>query len=130
VLPHAVRVCVCPADALVRAGMPCRVLALINDSVGCLAASCYHDQATQMGVILGTGTNACIVVPVSRVQHVSSFLEIPRGPQPPHGYTQLNRFSSRLPAQVPHMPGHSSCNLGSCWQHCSVSSGTLVDIAG
>lgn len=55
----------CPADALVRAGMPCRVLAIINDSVGCLAASCYHDQATEMGVILGTGTNACIVVPVS-----------------------------------------------------------------
>lgn len=72
-LPHAVRVCVCPADALVRAGMPCRVLALINDSVGCLAASCYHDQATQMGVILGTGTNACIVVPVSRVQRVFIF---------------------------------------------------------
>lgn len=57
--------CVCPADALVRAGMPCRVLAIINDSVGCLAASCYYDQATEMGVILGTGTNACIVVPVS-----------------------------------------------------------------
>lgn len=53
-----------PADALVRAGMPCRVLAMINDSVGCLAASCYYDQATEMGVILGTGTNACIVVPV------------------------------------------------------------------
>lgn len=55
------------SDALVRAGMPCRVLALINDSVGCLAASCYYDQATEMGVILGTGTNACIVVPVSRI---------------------------------------------------------------
>lgn len=51
-------------EALVRAGMPCRVLALINDSVGCLAASCYYDQATEMGVILGTGTNACIVMPV------------------------------------------------------------------
>lgn len=49
------------ADALVRAGKPCRVLALINDSVGVLTASCYFDQATEMGVILGTGTNACIV---------------------------------------------------------------------
>jgi hypothetical protein len=47
--------------------MPCRVLAIINDSVGVLAASCYFDQATEMGVILGTGTNACIVVPVSRM---------------------------------------------------------------
>lgn len=52
------------ADALLRAGMPCRVLAIINDSVGVLTASCYYDQATEMGVILGTGTNACIVVPV------------------------------------------------------------------
>lgn len=54
----------CPGactDALVRAGKPCRVLALINDSVGVLTASCYFDQATEMGVILGTGTNACIV---------------------------------------------------------------------
>jgi hexokinase len=37
------------------------VLALINDSVGVLTASCYMDTATEMGVILGTGTNACIV---------------------------------------------------------------------
>ena len=44
-----------------RAGKPCRVLALINDTVGVLTASCYFDQATEMGVILGTGTNACIV---------------------------------------------------------------------
>lgn len=49
------------ADALMRADKPCRVLALINDSVGVLTASCYFDQATEMGVILGTGTNACIV---------------------------------------------------------------------
>jgi len=62
----------CAADALVRAGMPCRVLALINDSVGVLTASCYFDQATEMGVILGTGTNACIVVPVSIAMHESS----------------------------------------------------------
>ncbi|KAF6256737.1 hexokinase [Scenedesmus sp. NREL 46B-D3] len=49
------------SDALVRAGKPCRVLALINDSVGVLTASCYMDPDTEMGVILGTGTNACIV---------------------------------------------------------------------
>eukprot|EP00775_Hariotina_reticulata_P009697 gene9697-9856_t len=53
------------SDALVRVGQPCRVLALINDSVGVLTASCYFDNATEMGVILGTGTNACIVERVS-----------------------------------------------------------------
>jgi hypothetical protein len=58
-MSHSVRA-VC-ADALVRVGQPCRVLALINDSVGVLTASCYFDNATEMGVILGTGTNACIV---------------------------------------------------------------------
>lgn len=55
------------SEALVRAGQPCRVAALINDSVGVLTASCYFDQATEMGVILGTGTNACIVEKVSKI---------------------------------------------------------------
>lgn len=58
------------SEALVRAGKPCRVLALINDSVGVLTASCYYDQATEMGVILGTGTNACIV---EKVSHLSKW---------------------------------------------------------
>lgn len=53
------------ADALVRAGRPCRVLALINDSVGVLTAARYFDQSTGMGLIMGTGTNACIVEKVS-----------------------------------------------------------------
>ncbi|WIA31832.1 hypothetical protein OEZ86_002699 [Tetradesmus obliquus] len=55
------------SEALARAGKPCRVLALINDSVGVLTASCYMDTATEMGVILGTGTNACIVDKVSKM---------------------------------------------------------------
>ena len=35
--------------------------ALINDSVGTLAGGCYVDADTKIGVILGTGTNACYV---------------------------------------------------------------------
>jgi hexokinase len=46
--------------------MPCRIKAILNDTVGVLAASCYHDQATEMGIILGTGTNACITLPVRK----------------------------------------------------------------
>lgn len=45
--------------------MPCRIAAILNDTVGVLSASCYNDQDTEMGVILGTGTNACITLPVS-----------------------------------------------------------------
>ncbi|CAK0735824.1 hypothetical protein CVIRNUC_000645 [Coccomyxa viridis] len=36
-----------------------KVAALINDSVGTLAGGCYVDADTKIGVILGTGTNAC-----------------------------------------------------------------------
>ncbi len=36
-----------------------RVAALANDTVGTLAARSYLDSACDMGVILGTGTNAC-----------------------------------------------------------------------
>ena len=39
--------------------MQFRVAALINDSVGTLAGGCYVDADTKIGVILGTGTNAC-----------------------------------------------------------------------
>lgn len=35
------------------------VAALVNDTVGTLAAKSYADPACDMGVILGTGTNAC-----------------------------------------------------------------------
>ena len=39
--------------------MQFKVAALINDSVGTLAGGCYVDADTKIGVILGTGTNAC-----------------------------------------------------------------------
>ena len=39
--------------------MQFKVAALINDSVGTLAGGCYVDANTKIGVILGTGTNAC-----------------------------------------------------------------------
>lgn len=35
------------------------VLALVNDTVGTLMASAYSDQHTRIGLILGTGSNAC-----------------------------------------------------------------------
>ena len=48
--------------AFARAGAPgARVVALLNDSVGTLAGGRYSDQAVELGVILGTGTNASYV---------------------------------------------------------------------
>jgi len=41
--------------------------ALVNDTVGTLVARHYADPACQIGVILGTGTNACYVEKADRV---------------------------------------------------------------
>ncbi|MCX5680412.1 MAG: hexokinase [Candidatus Omnitrophica bacterium] len=40
-----------------------RVAALINDTVGTLAAKSYEDKNCNIGVIIGTGTNACYAEP-------------------------------------------------------------------
>ena len=54
--------------AFTRAGAPgARVVALLNDSVGTLAGGRYSDQAVELGVILGTGTNASYVENASAV---------------------------------------------------------------
>ena len=48
--------------AFARAGEPAaKVVALLNDSVGTLAGGRYTDPAVELGVILGTGTNAAYV---------------------------------------------------------------------
>jgi hexokinase len=61
------------------------VSAILNDSVGVLAAARYHDPATDAGVILGTGTNACIV---ERVERLSKW-RAPAG-TPPGAMTAIN----------------------------------------
>ncbi|KAJ1762298.1 hypothetical protein LPJ77_003425 [Coemansia sp. RSA 2523] len=45
-------------DALLRLGLRVKVAALVNDTVGTLLSAAYSDPTAQMGVILGTGTNA------------------------------------------------------------------------
>ena len=49
-----------------------RVAALINDSVGTLAGGCYVDSDTKIGIILGTGTNACYVEQASNISALAS----------------------------------------------------------
>lgn len=44
-----------------------RVTVLLNDSVGTAAGGRYQDEHTMLGIILGTGTNACYVERASRI---------------------------------------------------------------
>lgn len=43
-------------------------VALLNDTVGCLMSCAFQDHNTRVGVILGTGTNACYVEKLERVE--------------------------------------------------------------
>lgn len=45
-------------------GIEVRVNAVINDSSATLLSQAYKDPATKMGLILGTGTNAAVYLPV------------------------------------------------------------------
>lgn len=47
--------------AMEKQGVDMRVSALINDTVGTLAAGSYNDENVVIGVILGTGSNAAYV---------------------------------------------------------------------
>ena len=55
-------------EALKRKGIKCiRVAALANDTVGTLVAKSYTDKDCDIGVILGTGTNACYPEQISNI---------------------------------------------------------------
>jgi hexokinase len=67
------------AEALGRKGLGAiRVTALTNDTVGTLAAGSYADPTCDMGVILGTGTNACYPEEISHI-----------GRLPKSGYSEM-----------------------------------------
>jgi len=56
------------SEAMERRGIGfIRLAALTNDTVGTLLAGCYADPACDMGVILGTGTNACYLERSARI---------------------------------------------------------------
>lgn len=46
-------------DAIDQRGIKLEVVALCNDTVGTLIARLFSDPQTELGVILGTGSNAC-----------------------------------------------------------------------
>ena len=40
----------------------------MNDTVGCLCTGAYEDQEAQIGVIYGTGTNACYIEKLENIK--------------------------------------------------------------
>ncbi|KAF2843454.1 actin-like ATPase domain-containing protein [Patellaria atrata CBS 101060] len=56
-------------DACHKRNLNVRVGAIINDGVASLLSCAYENSATRMAVILGTGTNAAIHLPVSTLAH-------------------------------------------------------------
>jgi hexokinase len=51
-----------------RRGVRVRVVALVNDTVGTLMAKKLSDQRAEVGIIFGTGTNACYIEQVKNVK--------------------------------------------------------------
>jgi len=62
--------------AFTRKGVNAITVALVNDTVGTMVARGYTDPKVEMGVILGTGSNACYSEKVSKVTKYT-------GPTPP-----------------------------------------------
>ncbi|KAM0912806.1 hypothetical protein ACQ4PT_012604 [Festuca glaucescens] len=62
--------------AMEKQGVDMRVAALINDTVGTLAAGSYNDQDAVIGVILGTGSNAAYVEKASDIPKLKG--ELPK----------------------------------------------------
>lgn len=60
------------SGALERRGLGhLRIAALTNDTVGTLLAGSYADPSCDMGVILGTGTNACYPERSERIRNIA-----------------------------------------------------------
>ncbi|CAF0931672.1 unnamed protein product [Didymodactylos carnosus] len=54
-----------------------RVTALINDTVGTLIACGYKVPSCKVGIILGTGTNACYFEDISKIQTITDTTVLP-----------------------------------------------------
>ncbi|CAF1075251.1 unnamed protein product [Adineta ricciae] len=54
-------------DAINEKGINAKCVALVNDTVGTLMACAYKDPSTSIGLILGTGTNACYIENLDKV---------------------------------------------------------------
>lgn len=51
-----------------RSDISVECVAILNDTVGCLMSCAYLDHNAEIGVILGTGTNACYMEKLPKVE--------------------------------------------------------------
>ena len=68
-------------EALTAAGLSVSVVAILNDTTGALMSCAYQDPSTRIGLILGTGTNACYLEKMENVETVEG---------PRDGYMVIN----------------------------------------
>eukprot|EP01117_Protostelium_nocturnum_P000887 TRINITY_DN11226_c0_g1_i1.p1 TRINITY_DN11226_c0_g1~~TRINITY_DN11226_c0_g1_i1.p1 ORF type:complete len:440 (-),score=102.59 TRINITY_DN11226_c0_g1_i1:114-1433(-) len=59
-------------DAFHRKNLKIEVVALVNDTVGTLVARGYSDTKCELGVILGTGTNAAYAEDITKIKSLES----------------------------------------------------------
>lgn len=57
-------------QAVKRRGLDIEVVAILNDTTGCLMSTAWREPKCRIGLILGTGTNACYLEDVQEVTTV------------------------------------------------------------
>ena len=58
-------------EAIERRGdVKIEVCAILNDTTGCLMSSAWRDDRCRIGLILGTGTNACYLEDVETIETI------------------------------------------------------------
>lgn len=58
-------------EAIERRGdVKIEVCAILNDTTGCLMSSAWRDDRCRIGLILGTGTNACYLEDVENIETI------------------------------------------------------------
>ena len=112
-------------EALLRKGIDCiTVTALANDTVGTLVARSYADPGCDMGVIMGTGTNACYREKILNIRKL-------KGPDP-DGYMIVNmewgNFDKVRLTFYDHLLDEASVNPGAMYLEKMVSGMYLGEI--
>ena len=84
------------------------MVALLNDSVGTLAGGAYEDPNVKLGIILGTGTNACYMERVAKLGALDPEVRAGARPQMLVNTEWGNFWADSLPitrVRIPRPPG-------------------------
>ncbi|PVU92817.1 hypothetical protein BB559_003578 [Furculomyces boomerangus] len=94
-------------DAFMRKHLNVKIVAIINDTVGSLMATSYSHPDCQMGIIFGTGTNACYW---EKVENIKKW-QTQEGAQPEEMVINMEwgAFDNRL-VNLPYTPHDNKLN--------------------